>query len=182
MRYALTLLALSLGLAAPSRAATVFIQDSASPNCGNVTTAGYKGFFEAASFSIGGANPISLSTSSGSGAGKISLSNLVVTKAVDSCSGNLITQFLQGHVIPTLRLIEVEAVGENVPRQILTITLSEVEIASYNLSDSSGGGAGTESISFKFTKATITATPTTPQGTPGTPVTVTYDLTTNVVQ
>ena len=91
------------------------------------------------------------------------------------------TEFFSGQTIPVLKVIEVQAIGAPGSASVstfplLTITLENVQISSYHLQDSSGAKS-TEQISFKYEKATITSTPVSATGTPGTPVTITWDPT-----
>ena len=154
-----TAIVLAAACVAPAFAATsLYVSTSTSEtNCS--TAAGFKGYFDAQSFSIGGSNATTVSSSGGSGAGKISLQNLTIAKAFDNCSGTLITQFLAEQRIPTVTLVETETIGNGVSKTILTITLTDAIISNYVLTDGAGGSVGAEQLSFGYQTACIVSSP-----------------------
>jgi type VI protein secretion system component Hcp len=156
---------------------SVYINDGASPRCGTAAPPSYGGDFVANTFSFGGTstpttppNPV-----------YATLGALVITKALDTCSASLVTEFLSGQFIPTLKLIEVQLINnELVP--VLTITLEEAQIISYQITETAGSKTSGEQISFGFETAMIQATPRDAAGKPGTPSTLIYDAGKNTVQ
>ena len=179
MKDALALVASILALTGPAFGQSLLLQNSGAPGCGGVTLPAYKGATSLASFSVGGALP---ATTPGSPetSGKLTLSNLVLTKTIDNCSVSLMTEFLSGQMIDTLTLTELKNSDVN-SGPILIIVLKGAQIVSYNVSDTNGASKAVEQLAITFLKATITSVPYDSNGNPGTPVTINYDATLNRV-
>ena len=181
MKLALALLTVSaFAFLAPvcAHAEIIYVSDGASPKCGGTITAGYSGDFEAFTFSFGGTStqPTTPGTKP-----TPTLGALVISKQLDACSAPLITEFLSGQIIPTLKLIEVKTGADGVPIPILTITLEGAQIIDYRITGNDSGPSG-EQVSFQFEGAAIHSTPVDAAGKPGTPSTLIYDSSKNAVQ
>ena len=103
-----------------------------------------------------------------------SVSEIVVTKSMDSASPKLFTESATGSAGKTVKidLVSTGSPGVTYAQYTLTNTL----ISGYSVS--SGGDRPSESISLNFTKIEYKLTPTDANNKEGTPVTVSYDLST----
>ena len=118
------------------------------------TTAGTNAFSVLA-WSWGASNPVTIGTGGGgSGAGKASVSDLSVTKMFDQCSPALFGGVVTGKHFNTLTLTQDDSNG-NV---VLTVTLSDVLVSSWQMSGSVNEAFPTESVSFAFAKVCIAET------------------------
>ena len=135
--------------------------------------------FPVVSFSLGGSDPSAVSSSTGVGAGKISLSNLSISRSLDGCSETLIRAFLSQAHAPTLTLKAYRATSSGQPIVVLFITLSNAFVTSYQI-QGSDTVTPQESVSFGYSKVTIQSTILKPDGTAGAQTTISYDVTTNV--
>jgi type VI secretion system secreted protein Hcp len=180
-------LVLAFAVGAPAFAATSVIVNITGNNnsdpC-NSTLIGKTSGFEITSYSLGGSDPVSnVGTGSGASAGKISLSDLVIAKPFSSCSGEITKDFLTGKRLATVTLYDYKQSGTGGPGyDFLTITLSNVIITSYQLSDSAST-IPQESISLTYSKVCISNTPQSATGAPNTAgaTTVCYDKTANTI-
>ena len=106
---------------------------------------------EVESVSWGGSNPTSFATNTGGGVGKVHLQDIHFTKPVDASSATLYKFCCNGKHIDNATFTFRKA-GED-PRKYLEIKMTNVMIASFSLSDSSGGGSlAHESISLSYAK------------------------------
>jgi type VI protein secretion system component Hcp len=168
---------LSLAVASASAQAkgdiTVNVGSGSAVNC--TTTTGETGF-NAASWSISASN--STKATPGAAAGKTSLAELVVNRNVDTCSDQLVRNFVSGQFFPTLVLTQYGGTGGKVfPKMV--VTLSNVFIDNYTL----GGTTSvrpTEAVSFIYQKVCIATTPLNPDGSLGTAVSVCYNSATGI--
>ena len=133
--------------------------------------------FPVQSFSLGGSDPAVTGTS-GSGAGRISLSALSITRSFDGCSESLVRAFLGQARVTALTLKAYRTAANGSPVAILTITLSNAVISSYQL-NGGGGSLPEEAVSFSYDKVNIESTIVNPDGTLGGTVKVTYDVKAN---
>jgi len=112
---------------------------------------GHKDEIEVESFSWGESNPTSFAQGGGGGVGKVSIQDVHFTKAIDKATGDL-AQFCAsgkhlGDAVFTFR-----KAGDK-PLDFLKVTLTDVMISSYQLSDSSGGSTlPHESLSLAYGK------------------------------
>jgi type VI secretion system secreted protein Hcp len=141
----------------------------------NCTTAMGESGFNAASWSISGANSSKGVTGT---AGKTSLAELVVLRTVDTCSEQLVRNFVSGQQFPTLVLTQYGASGGKAfPKMV--VTLSNVIIDNYML-----GGTTTirpsETVSFLYSKVCIATTPVNLDGSLGQAVSVCYNSATGI--
>ena len=109
---------------------------------------------------------VAVGSPSGAGGGREastpSISEVVVTKALDGSTTGLFGALLTGHVIPDATITFSFKAGT----PSITLVLDDVIVSGYSVS--SGGDVPSESLSFNFTKFTLTV-----NGVP-----LTYDLTT----
>jgi type VI protein secretion system component Hcp len=118
------------------------------------TTAGTN-MFSVQAWSWGASNPVDIgSGSTGAGAGKASISDLNVQKNFDQCSPALFGAVVTGKHFNTLTLTQLDGNG-NV---VLTLTLSEVLVSSWQMSGSVNQDLPIESVSFAFAKVCIAET------------------------
>jgi type VI secretion system secreted protein Hcp len=141
---------------------------------------GPKKAFEIYSFSWGASNPVTIgSATAGAGAGKVSISSFNVMKKSDSSSPALFLNCAKGQHFTAGHVVMRKAGGTAL--QYLTYDFTEVFVESIQWSGSSGGDdTPTESVSFAFSKVDIKYTPQKADGTAGTPIPASWDLTQNV--
>lgn len=103
-----------------------------------------------------------------------SVSEVVVTKSMDTASSKLFTESVTGEG----KKVEIHLVStsKNVSNVYAEYTLTNSMISGYSVS--SGGDRPSESISINFTKIEYKVTPLGLNNEPGTPVAVSYDLST----
>jgi len=118
---------------------------------GENAAAKHKGEIEVLSWSWGASNPTSIH-GTGLSAGKVSLSDLTISKPVDKASAKLLELCCTGKHIPTGTLSCSKSTGDKNPGDYLTIKLNEIHIASFQTGGSSGDAVGSESISLAFIK------------------------------
>jgi type VI secretion system secreted protein Hcp len=143
---------------------------------GESTDVNHKDEIEVLSWSWGVTETLA-SSGSGAASGKPNISELVVGKLVDKASPDLFRSCLTGKHIKDVELAERRAgAGKN---NFLTITLKDAIITGVH--DSSGVDATrpTESISIAFAKVIYEYIPQKPNGQPGTPVVLRWDVKAN---
>ena len=141
---------------------------------GDVTTEGLKDWIELSSFQWGVGRGISSpargsKTREGS---EPSISEVVVTKPLDTSSPNLFIDAVAGEM-NTKAVIKFTSTIKNKVDTYLTYEMTNTGLSGYSVS--SGGDRPTESLSLNFTKMVWTFTPKAADMT-GTPDTVGYDL------
>ena len=99
----------------------------------------------------------------GSGAGKVSFQDIVITKRVEKSSPVLALHCANGKHIAT-GLITARKAGEK-PLEFLKIKLTQVLVSSYQLGASHGDDIPQESITLNFATILKTYTPQAPDGT-----------------
>ncbi len=103
------------------------------------------------SWSWGSSNPVTI-VGSGMSAGKVSMSDLVISKRVDKSSPKLLGLNVTGKHVATATLTASKSTGGKTPEDFLTIKLSEVYVASYQIGGSHGEDVGSESVSLAYGK------------------------------
>jgi type VI secretion system secreted protein Hcp len=143
---------------------------------GDVTTQGWEKWIELTSFQWGVGRGIG-SAMSGQASRESSIpsvSEVVVTKRMDSASPGLWTDSVAGQLNSTVKIVfTTTAQGDT--KEFLKYELTNTGLSGYSLS--SGGDMPTESLSLNFTKVVWTFTSTDP-AVSGNPVTQGYDMTT----
>ena len=139
-----------------------------------------KGAFEIYSFSWGASNPVQIgSSTSGAGAGKVSISSFNVMKKTDKASPVLFLACCKGGHYPTAEVVLRKSGGDAI--EYLTYSFEQVFVESIQWSGSAGGDdVPTESVSFAFAKVDIKYYPQDEKGGKGTAVPASWDLRLNV--
>jgi type VI secretion system secreted protein Hcp len=106
---------------------------------------------ELESWSWGASNPTSV-TGSGLSAGKVSISDLSLTKPVDKSSAKLLDLCCSGKHIASGLLTCSKSTGDKTPADYLTIKMEEIHVSSLSASGSRGSDIGYESVSLAFAK------------------------------
>ena len=156
-------------------AENIFLKLDAIP--GSATEEGYAGQIVVDSFQFGGG----VAVSGGTGkmgdrtAGKVALADITITKGLDEATHALIKHLTQGKVIPKGVFTFVAATNAEAEKY-LEVTLENIIISSF--SQSSGGGAPSESVSFNYTKIEYSHQLRDEKGAPK-PKRVAYDLKAN---
>jgi type VI secretion system secreted protein Hcp len=144
---------------------------------GDVTDTNHQKWIELSSFQWGVGRGIGSATSGpASRESSIpSISEITVTKRMDSASPGLWTDSVAGQLNSTVNIV-FTTTDQGDTKEFLKYELSNTGLSGYSLS--SGGDMPTESLSLNFTKISWTFTSTAPDVS-GTPTTQGYDLTTN---
>jgi type VI secretion system secreted protein Hcp len=143
---------------------------------GEVTQADHTQWMEVQSFQFGVGRGISTPTGNAANreSSHASVSEVTVTKIMDSASTKIFTESVTGAGGVT---VEFHFVSTGDPGLVYAqYKLEDVMISGYSLS--SGGERPSESISLNFTKVEFKMTPYNDKNEAGTPVTVNYDLAT----
>jgi type VI secretion system secreted protein Hcp len=137
-----------------------------------------KSAIEIFSWSWGASNPVTIgSSSAGSGAGKVSLSSLSVSKKVDTASPMLFLSCCQGGHFPKVNL-EVRKSGTAGSDPYMILEMGEVFIES--LSASASSEEGTETVSMAFGNIVFKYAPQDAGGKIGTLIPAGWDAKANV--
>jgi type VI secretion system secreted protein Hcp len=111
---------------------------------------------EVSSFSWGVSNsPINTNQGTIKG-GKVSMTEITVTKSFDKASVQLLKAAASGQIFKTAKITWSKSTGGKKPEDYITITLTGVLISSVQQSSSrTGQGMGTESITLSFDKVNM---------------------------
>lgn len=121
------------------------------PGLGCTTAAG-SNTFEASSYLFGATQSTSTGTSGGGGgAGKATIQPLTATKQFDECSPALFGSVVTGEHLQTVDLVHQDDKGNT----ILTISLTEALITSYQIGGAQSSDTPQETISIDFRKICI---------------------------
>jgi type VI secretion system secreted protein Hcp len=143
---------------------------------GEVTQSQHEKWIEIHSFQFGVGRGIGTPTGSSKNreSSSASVSEIVVTKTMDSSSPKLFTESATG---TKGKKVEIHFISTGDPGLTYAqYTLEDTLISGYSLS--SGGDRPSESISLNFTKVEFKMTPYDDKNAAGTPITVSYDLAT----
>lgn len=140
---------------------------------------GAEGWIEIFSFSNGAANHSSVASGTGSGAGKVDLSSLSLSKQLDKSSPFLFLDCCKGTHIATGQLIVREATGAETTQVYFQYDLTEVFIDSISWGGAAGGGKPSESVSLSSKTLQITYTPQNPDGSLGQKIVKGWNVSTN---
>lgn len=116
---------------------------------GESASSKHTGEIELHSWSWGASNPTSIS-GTGLSAGKVSFSDISISKPVDKASAKLLELCCTGKHITKGTLTCCKSTGDKNPADYLTLKLSEIHIASFQTGGSAGEDIGAESISLAF--------------------------------
>ncbi len=103
------------------------------------------------SWSWGAHNPVTV-VGAGMSAGKVSMSDLTISKRVDKSSPKLLGLNVTGKHVANAVLTASKSTGGKNPEDFLTIKLEEVYVSSYQIGGSHGDDVGTESLSLSYGK------------------------------
>jgi type VI secretion system secreted protein Hcp len=142
----------------------------------------HQGAIDVLSWSWGATNSGTHAGGGGGGAGKVSMSDLTVTKELDKSSPRLMLACARGEHIREAVLILRSQAEE--PVEYLKITLSDLLVTSYSVAGtgSSGGDRPMESLSLNFSRIEIEYIPVDADGAPQEPVRASWDLVENTAQ
>ncbi len=109
---------------------------------GAVTNASFPGWIELESFSWGFS--VAVSTAVGAagnrlGAGKVTPSDVVISKMLDDSSIQMVKDSFEGKITPTVQLAVVQMAGDQLADKYVEYTLSKVIVSSHQISGSGGG-------------------------------------------
>jgi type VI secretion system secreted protein Hcp len=107
--------------------------------------------FEVLAWSLGASNPVDLTVGGGGAAGKVSVSELSITKAFDACSPALLGAVATGKAFTTLTLA-----ASNKDGTTTTVTLTNLRVSGWQVSGSAESAGASESASFTFSKFCVT--------------------------
>ena len=145
---------------------------------GESTDDKHKGELEISGWSWGATNlGTGSSGTTGSGAGKADLSDIVITKLVDKSTPKLLLACASGKHIKTAVLVCRKAGGDK--QEYLTVSLEKVFISSYQSSASGGGPIPEESISLNYVKIKYEYKPQNADGSLAGVVAMTHDSAAN---
>lgn len=134
--------------------------------------------FNALTWSIGGAEAVTINAGAGSGIGKPILAELVASRSLDACSEQLIKTFVVGRAIPTVVLTQYS--GGEKPFAFIVVTLSHVFLTSYEISGAVRQQP-TEILKFAYQQVCVQTTGQNSDGSHQMPVKVCYNTATNIV-
>ena len=135
----------------------------------------HKDTIQIESFSWGVSQQGTHSSGGGGGAGKVSFSDITVTKVVDKSSPLLFKRAATGTHIKKAQLFVRKAGGEQ--QEYMKITLEDLLVSSFKTAPSkSSNSVPLESVSLNFTKIEFSYAPQKPDGSLAAPLTATYDL------
>jgi len=109
----------------------------------------HKEEIELMSWSWGANNPTTI-VGSGMSTGKVSMSDITITKRVDKASPKLLELLVTGKHVTDATLTCQKQTGDKTPQDYLTIKLKEVYVSSYQTGGSSGDDLGSESVSLSY--------------------------------
>ena len=118
---------------------------------GESASSKHKDEIELLSWSWGASNPTTI-VGQGMSAGKVSMSDLTITKRVDKSSPKLLELCVTGKHVDEAVLSCSKQTGQKTPEDFLVLKFSEVYVSSQQTGGSAGEDVGTESLSFSYGK------------------------------
>ena len=148
---------------------------------GDSTDKAHPSWIDILSYDFGITNSSSIgSATGGAGAGKVSFSDLSITKNVDKSSTSLLLDAASGKLIKDGLLDVVKVTGQKAT-PFLEYKFTDLLVSSYSTGAANGDDLPTESISLNFGKIEFSEFSQTPNGSIGLPTTVGWDLKANSV-
>ena len=144
---------------------------------GDVAAVGHEKEIELNSFQFGVSNPVTSSSGGGGGAGKVSISDIAITKVMDKSSPLLFGKTVTGAHIPQVDIYFVKTSGSGGLQTYAHYILKQVTLSSYSVS--SGGDRPSESVSLNFAQIQFEFSSSNPDGTLGSPITSGWDIALN---
>ena len=117
---------------------------------------------------------------SGSGAGRVSIQDMSITKYVDSATHALMRACCNGKHFPKAKLTVRKAGGEPMP--YFEVTMEQVMVTNVSTGSELVNEKQVEHISLNFAKVTVDYTPQAEKGTGGAKKTMKYDIAKNVAE
>ena len=111
----------------------------------------HKEEIELMSWSWGANNPTTI-VGSGMSTGKVSMSDITITKRVDKASPKLLELLVTGKHFDKAQITCQKQTGGKTPEDYLTIKLETVYVSSYQTGGSSGDDLGSESVTITYGK------------------------------
>lgn len=130
-------------------------------------------------FSFGMSQSGTTHIAGGSGAGKVNVQDISLTRYIDKASPNLMLFCCNGKHIPKANII-IRKAGEN-PLEYIKIELLDLMICSISTGGSGGEDRLTENISINFAKVRFKYVPQKPDGTGDAEVPMGWDIQANAV-
>lgn len=121
---------------------------------GEAAASKHSGEIEVLSWSWGASNPASMH-GTGLSAGKVSFSDLTISKPTDKATAKLLELCCTGKHITKGVLTCCKSTGDKNPADYLTIKLEEIAITSVQHGGSSGDDIGHESVALAFGKFSL---------------------------
>jgi type VI secretion system secreted protein Hcp len=128
---------------------------------GESTDSKHKDEIEVLSFSWGVSNPAAEGRA-GARAGKVSPSDFMIVKRLDTATPQLIQKICQGEHLGSA-LLTLQKSGEK-PLEYLKIKLTDILISGYSTGGNSGTGEPVEQVSFSFQSVEVSAAEQRPDG------------------
>jgi type VI secretion system secreted protein Hcp len=144
---------------------------------GESTDSKHKGEIDIESFSWGLSQTGSGHRGGGSGAGKVDVTDISISKVVDKSSASLMLACANGKHIPKGK-ITVRKAGEN-PLEYLTVDLENILVSSYQTSGANTGDVPTEAIALNFVKVKLEYWTQTDKGAKGENANFSWDVAQN---
>jgi type VI secretion system secreted protein Hcp len=137
----------------------------------------HKGEIDISSFSWGASNPHNTATGTGSGAGKVALSDFSIVKSTDKSSPTLFLNCCTGKHFDKATVMIQKATGGNSGETYLELNFSQVFITHIAWAgNSSGGDSPQETISFAYGQVKISYKPQDEKGNLGSQVMAGWDV------
>ena len=142
---------------------------------GSVTAKGFEQWIELNSFHFSTSRAISMEAgnSSNRNHGRPSISEIVVTKAMEQSSFGLLQETLRGDTGKkvTIRIVEI---AQDKLRDYVTYELEDTLLSGYSVT--TGGGVPAETVNLSYSKITTSFTATDKNNKSGQPARVVYDI------
>ena len=122
---------------------------------GEAHAKGHEKEIEISSFSMGAHNPSSVSTGMGSGAGKVEISSITLTKTVDLSSAILFQKCCEGKHFDEATLTVRKSGGDS-PVEYWTMKMKQVFVDNVNWDGTKGGDTVSEHFSLSFAECKFT--------------------------
>ena len=136
----------------------------------------HKEEIDLAAFKFGVLQQVVSGTGGGGGAGKASFGPVVLFKGIDKSSPLLFLRCATGQHIPQALLTLTEKGKDYFKVRLIDVVVSSCDINSNNVENND---LPLETIALSYSKVEITYTPFGPNGAPGQPVVVTFDVKAN---
>jgi type VI secretion system secreted protein Hcp len=141
---------------------------------GEATDDKHAGEIEVLSWNWGMTQSGNTHNATGSGAGKVNVNDITITKYVDASTPNLMRHCARGKVCGSA-ILTVRKAGDK-PLEYIKLALTDVLVTSISTGGSGGEDRLTETISLNFAKFNNTYTPQKPDGSGAGEIIFKYDI------